>query len=111
MEDEQIVRRISELADEEHALERSHVGDGPTDEDLARLRAIEVALDQCWDLLRQRRARRASGQDADEASVRSEGSRRGLPAMTLVPCAVGPIRPFTSRRARRRTADEPGRGV
>jgi hypothetical protein len=73
MDDAEIVGRISELADEEHALERSHAGDGLADDDLARLRAIEVALDQCWDLLRQRRARRESGQNPDDAGVRSEG--------------------------------------
>ncbi len=72
MDDEQVVRRISELADEEHALERSHAGTGLSQEELARLRAIEVSLDQCWDLLRQRRARRASGADPDAATVRPE---------------------------------------
>jgi hypothetical protein len=72
MDDEQVVARIGELADEEHQLERSHAGDGLSDEEQARLREIEVALDQCWDLLRQRRARRAAGQDPDEASVRPE---------------------------------------
>jgi hypothetical protein len=72
MDDGQVVRRISELAAEEHELARSHAGEGLGDDDLARLRSIEVALDQCWDLLRQRRARRASGQDPDEATVRPE---------------------------------------
>ena len=37
-------------------------------------RDVEVALDQCWDLLRQRRARRAAGLDPDDAEVRSEGT-------------------------------------
>jgi hypothetical protein len=41
-----------------------------SDDDHERLRAIEVALDQCWDLLRQRRARRATGQDPDDAVAR-----------------------------------------
>ncbi len=72
MDDEEIVRRIGELADEEHRLERSHVGTGLDDEELARMKRLEVALDQCWDLLRQRRARRASGQDPDAATVRPE---------------------------------------
>ena len=72
MDDQQIVRRISELADEEHDLERAHAGTGLTDDELSRLRAIEVSLDQCWDLLRQRRARRAAGQDPDDAQVRPE---------------------------------------
>ena len=77
MDDREIVRRIGELAQEEHDLERSHVGSGLADDELARLRAIEVALDQCWDLLRQRRARRAAGQDPDEAKVRPEGVVEG----------------------------------
>jgi hypothetical protein len=70
MDDAEVVRRITELADEEHHLERSHAGAGLSEDELARLRDVEVALDQCWDLLRQRRARRSSGQDPDEADVR-----------------------------------------
>ena len=77
MDDEQIVRRINELADEEHRLERAHVGTGLADDELARLRAIELSLDQCWDLLRQRRARRSTGQDPDDAQVRPEGVVEG----------------------------------
>lgn len=71
MDDSEIVARISALSDEEHALERSHGADGLSGEDLDRLHAVEIALDQCWDLLRQRRARRAAGKDPDEASVRA----------------------------------------
>jgi hypothetical protein len=74
MDDAEIVRRINELADEEHALEGSAAGAGLSDEERARLEAVEVALDQCWDLLRQRRARRHAGQDPDEAEVRPEGT-------------------------------------
>ena len=70
MDDAEIVRHITELVDEEHQLERSHDGKGLSDEELARLRDVEVSLDQCWDLLRQRRARRAAGEDPDDASVR-----------------------------------------
>lgn len=71
MDDAEIVRRIGELVDEEHQLERVHAGE-PAGADLARLKTVEVALDQCWDLLRQRRARRASGEDPDDATVRPE---------------------------------------
>ncbi len=77
MDDADVVRRINELADEEHRLERAHVGDPLPDTDLDRLRSIEVALDQCWDLLRQRRARRAAGDDPAAAAVRSEGTVEG----------------------------------
>ena len=77
MEDEDVIRRISRLAEEEHRLEQSHAGDGLSDDELARLREIEVSLDQCWDLLRQRRARRDHGQDPDRAEVRPEGTVEG----------------------------------
>jgi hypothetical protein len=70
MDDLEIVQRIGELADEEHALERAHEGDPLSQEELERLQAVEVALDQCWDLLRQRRARRNAGVDPDEAAAR-----------------------------------------
>ncbi|MET0728719.1 MAG: DUF2630 family protein [Acidimicrobiales bacterium] len=70
MKDVEIVQHINELADEERALEGSHAGHGLSDEERKRLRDVEVALDQCWDLLRQRRARRAVGADPDEAEVR-----------------------------------------
>ncbi len=77
MDDREIVQRINELADEEHRLERSHAGDGLDADELARLRAVEVALDQCWDLLRQRRARREAGQDPDTSEARSERTVEG----------------------------------
>ncbi|MGH9304017.1 MAG: DUF2630 family protein [Acidimicrobiales bacterium] len=70
MNDDNIVRRIGELADEEHALERSHAGHGLSEGDKDRLKGLEVALDQCWDLLRQRRARRSAGKDPEGATLR-----------------------------------------
>jgi uncharacterized protein YjaG (DUF416 family) len=77
MDDLQIVAHIGELTDEEHALERAHAGEALSDAELERLRAIEVALDQCWDLLRQRRARRDVGDDPSTAAVRPEGVVEG----------------------------------
>ena len=77
MEDVEIMHRISELADEEHRLERSHVGEGLSEAEVERLKSLEVALDQCWDLLRQRRARRSAGRDPDEAEVRPAGTVEG----------------------------------
>ncbi len=71
MDDQEIVNRINELAEQEHRLEEAHVGEGLAPEEEERLRTIEVALDQCWDLLRQRRARRRAGQDPDDAQERS----------------------------------------
>jgi hypothetical protein len=70
MNDDQFITRIGELVDEEHALERAIQAEGATEETDQRLRQLEVALDQCWDLLRQRRARRSTGENPDEANVR-----------------------------------------
>ncbi len=70
MEDSEIVHRIGELAAEEQRLEEAHVGEGLSDEELARKDELEVALDQMWDVLRQRRAKRHAGQDPDTAQTR-----------------------------------------
>lgn len=72
MDDAEIVRRINDLAEEEHRLAGSHGRQPLADEERERLRSIEVALDQCWDLLRQRRARREYALEPDEAEVRPE---------------------------------------
>ena len=69
MEDRQILEKVDALVAEEHELERRAAKVGrPVDR--ARLDEIEVMLDQCWDLLRQRHARRAAGLDPDEAALR-----------------------------------------
>jgi hypothetical protein len=74
MSDESIANRIENLVAEEHSLRRREEDDSSDadrlDEDQRRLRAIEVELDRCWDLLRQRRARAEFGQDPGEAEVR-----------------------------------------
>ena len=72
MDDSIILQKVSELTDEEKRLEDSHEHEPLTGEKLARLRAIEVELDQCWDLLRRRRARRAAGLNPDGEGVRPE---------------------------------------
>jgi hypothetical protein len=77
VDDADIVRRIGELADEEHRLEASQEGEQRSAEDLEKLRQLEVTLDQCWDLLRRRRARRAAGQDPDDLTVRPESVVEG----------------------------------
>jgi Protein of unknown function (DUF2630) len=77
MDDTDIVRRINKLAEEEHGLERAHEGEELSSQDLERLHELEVALDQCWDLLRQRRARRNAGQDPDDVAVRPESVVEG----------------------------------
>lgn len=70
MDDADVINRIGALVDEEHELERSLGEQGPESDSASRLRDVEVALDQCWDLLRQRRARREMGDDPDGAQVR-----------------------------------------
>ena len=71
MDNTEVVSRISELVEEEHRLNRTHVGTGLSEEERARVRSLEVQLDQCWDLLRQRRARREFGEDPDGAQMQS----------------------------------------
>jgi hypothetical protein len=70
MDDQDILQRIHRLADEERGLEEAHVGEGLSGEERDRLQALQVSLDQCWDLLRQRAARRNAGLDPDAAAVR-----------------------------------------
>jgi uncharacterized protein DUF2630 len=77
MEDQDILDRINELAGEEHALWQKE-GKGEIDDaERERLRRLEVTLDQCWDLLHQRRARRDAGEDPDHARVRDPSTVEG----------------------------------
>ena len=74
MSDESIAARIERLVDEEHRLrgrEQTDRADPDAMEaETERLRAVEVELDQCWDLLRQRRALRDAGADPNQAQAR-----------------------------------------
>lgn len=70
MDDRDILSQMTALVEEEEHLRRTHVDEPLADADRARVEHIEVALDQCWDLLRQRRARREHGQDPDSSVVR-----------------------------------------
>ena len=73
MDDPQIHGTIEQLVQEEHRLwERESAGDASAD-DRNRLEAVRVSLDQCWDLLRQRRALREAGEAPAGASVRPTG--------------------------------------
>jgi len=77
MDDQQVIERINEIAHEEHQLwEREGRGE-ITDAERERLRQLAVTLDQCWDLLHQRRARRAAGQDPGDTSVRDARTVEG----------------------------------
>jgi hypothetical protein len=74
MSDESIAARIEALVSEERELRRREQADTTNaeqlEEDRRRLEGVEVELDRCWDLLRQRRARAEFGQNPDEAHVR-----------------------------------------
>ena len=77
MEDQRVIDRINELAHEEHELFGKESRGEASDADRERLKRLEVTLDQCWDLLHQRRARRAAGLDPDQARVRDEQTVEG----------------------------------
>ncbi|MGO8687079.1 MAG: DUF2630 family protein [Candidatus Dormibacteria bacterium] len=71
MEDAEVLDHIERLVGEEDALyARAEQAEGMDQRERRRLRDVQVHLDQCWDLLRQRQARREYGLDPDEASVR-----------------------------------------
>jgi hypothetical protein len=70
VEDAQIHGEIDRLVGEEHQLWEREAAGGASDADRQRLEALRVSLDQCWDLLRQRRARRDAGQDPETAELR-----------------------------------------
>jgi hypothetical protein len=66
--DESILAKIDEFVADEHELRsRTSQGHALTDEERARLKQLEEGLDQCWDLLRRRRALRESGMNPDDA--------------------------------------------
>jgi hypothetical protein len=81
MSDQTIAARIESLVNEEHKLIGSEQGDASDTErltaDRERLDQIAIELDRCWDLLRQRRALRAAGEDPDEAQARDAGTVEG----------------------------------
>jgi hypothetical protein len=75
MSDESIAATIEKLVAEEHELRQREeadrdAGDDVLEDDKQRLQTVQVELDRCWDLLRQRRALREVGADPDEAQVR-----------------------------------------
>ncbi len=73
MDDTELLQRIENLVNEEHHLtQRGEEEGGLNGDERARMKELEVNLDQCWDLLRQRRARRSAGLNPDEAKVRNE---------------------------------------
>ena len=78
MTDNDALGRINDLVAEEKALRQQlQHGDISESEEHQRLRRVEIQLDQCWDLLRQRRALRETGGDPSEAAVRPAGEVEG----------------------------------
>ena len=74
MDDSSVLGHIAQLVEEEHRLRADA---GKPDHDAARLRKVEEQLDQCWDLLRQRRAKREFGDDPNSAAVRDPRTVKG----------------------------------
>lgn len=75
MDDQDVLAHISALVGEETRLREEQARSPGNQSD--RIRRIEAQLDQCWDLLRQRRAKREFGEDPDEAQVRDAGTVEG----------------------------------
>ncbi len=75
--DASILGRISDLVHEEDELHNRHRGSALNDDELRRLDQVKVELDQCWDLLNQRRALREFDMDPNQASVRDEDTVEG----------------------------------
>jgi uncharacterized protein DUF2630 len=70
MDDKRVFEQINKLASEEKALWKKEEAAGVTAEDRERLKELSETLDQCWDLLHQRRAARRAGMDPSDAKVR-----------------------------------------
>lgn len=77
MDDRQVIDRINELAGEEHSLWEQESRGEASEQDRRRMKDLEETLDQCWDLLHQRRARRAAGMSPDDAKVRDRNEVEG----------------------------------
>ena len=79
--DESIAARIERLVSEEQQLRQREQADsqneGQLETDRERLRSVEVELDRCWDLLRQRRAKEEVGDDPDDAQARDADTVEG----------------------------------
>ena len=77
MDDSELLHSIEKLVSEEHELMKQAEEGQLDDTKHARMHDIEVRLDQCWDLLRQRRARAEAGLDPDASSPRDAGTVEG----------------------------------
>jgi hypothetical protein len=77
MDDQDVLDGINQLAHEEHQLFEKESRGEASDEERQRLHTLQVQLDQCWDLLHQRRALRRAGDDPDRAAIRDERTVEG----------------------------------
>jgi hypothetical protein len=77
MDENDIIEHINRLAREEHKLFERELQGKANLVDEERMHRLETMLDQCWDLLRQRRARREFGLDADDAQMRDAKTIKG----------------------------------
>ena len=78
MDDNNVLGRINGLVDEEHKLRQQlSRGEISSDEEHAKLKELEEALDQCWDLLRGRRAARELGNNPDSEQAHSTNEVEG----------------------------------
>jgi len=77
VDDKDLIERINELANEEHELFQKESRGEVDAAERERIEQLQVTLDQCWDLLHQRRARRSAGLDPDDAEVRDARTVEG----------------------------------
>ncbi|MGH3211879.1 MAG: DUF2630 family protein [Trebonia sp.] len=84
MDDKDIMSKITDLIDAEHELRgQLQRGELSTEQERERLRSTEEALDQCWDLLRQRRAKREFGESTEGANARPVSEVEGYQQLSL----------------------------
>lgn len=79
MDDSDVLYHIEKLMDEEQQLKRLAEQEGLTQDQRVHLQQLEIYLDECWDLLRQRRARRMAGLDPADARLRDRDSIEHFP--------------------------------
>jgi Protein of unknown function (DUF2630) len=77
MSEDALHERINALVEEEHELRERHLGEGLDAAERTRLTEVEVQLDQTWDLLRRRNARREAGQDPTSEAERDASTVEG----------------------------------
>jgi hypothetical protein len=77
VDEHEIHQHIQDLVEREHTLRDGAASAGDSADRRAELRSLEVQLDRCWDLLRQRQAKADARKDPNEASLRSADEVEG----------------------------------